>query len=795
MNILVSYNWIKEYLKTNLSPEEFAKEMSAKSMSVETIDRLRDRFANMVVGVVKELKAHPGADKLRLAEVDIGREVVEIVCGGKNLAIGMRVLVALPGAQVRWHGEGELITLEKATIRGVESFGMICAPSEVGFDKAYCPEGGIWDLSELTEAKPGTDFVGALDMDDVIFDMEVTSNRPDAMCIVGLAREAAAATGDNFEFDLPLLPEASGDKKLEVNVKDSDLCPRYMAVVIDGVRVGPSPAWLQKKLLLAGHRPINNIVDITNYILHEYGQPLHTFDYTKLTDQEINIRRAKDGEKFLALDEKEYELTSDNLVIADSTRPVAVAGVMGGQDSGTWDGTTTIVFEAATFDPVSVRRTSRALNLYSDSQLLFEKGLSSQSPAIALAKAIELTLELAGGQVASRIFDEQKEDYKPLIFDVRPDKIRQRIGVEISDEEIERILTTLGFTLDKVEDHYRATVPFWRDHDIEDEVDFSEEVARMYGYDNLPSVLPSSPPPITMEEPSVFWEHWFKNKLSSAGYTEFYSYSFVSARDLEKYDLDPAEAVSLFNPLSSDLTHMRTSLMPSLLSSIELNQREVSQDQVFELSRIYLRQENDLPDERLNLTISHFGINDIEQALLKLKGVLEMIADQTGFDLSFERVEDNIKWHPTRSAKILADGQEIGMLGQVAEAYTKAFGIDRPVAAVEIDLEKLIPRLKLTRHYQPIPEYPAIVRDIAVGVEEKTAFFEIAETIKEQSPMIESVMMVEVYRGPGLAHDVKSLTLSITLRAPNRTLSSEDADEVMNRVRDTLKEKFQAVLR
>lgn len=795
MNILANYKWIKEYLQTNASVEDFARSMSAKSMSVETIDHLRDRFENMVIGVIKELKPHPDADKLRIVVTDIGTEIVEIVCGGKNLEKDMRVLVALPGARVRWHGEGDFVTLEKVKIRGVESYGMICAPSEVGFEKAPCPEGGIWDVSLFTEAKPGTSFVDAFDLDDDVFDIEVTSNRVDSMSIIGLAREAAAALEGTFSFTEPVLPSSGDGKEFAVTIEDEDLCPRYMAVVIDGVKVGPSPAWLQKKLLLAGHRPINNIVDITNYILHEYGQPLHAFDYDKLKGKEIIVRRAKKEELFVALDGNEYKLTNNNLVIADKERPVALAGVMGGYDSGTREETQTIVFESASFDPVSIRRTSRAVNLYSDSQLLFEKGISTESTKAALAHAIALTLEIAGGRVASPIFDERLSEYKPLLLRMRPQRVRDVIGVDINDEDIERILTTLGFKLEKDGDAYKVVVPFWRDQDIENEVDFAEEIARMYGYEELPSKMPEHAPPMAVENSLVVWERWLKHTLSASGYTEFFGYSFVSERDLTRYDLDPEKALKILNPLSSDLTHMRTSLMPSLLKDIDMNQGTTSQGNVFELSNVYIPKKDDLPEERLHLSIASFGVVDVEKAILEVKGMLEFIAYKTGFDFSIVRTEENVKWHPTRSAKILVNGEEIGMLGQVAETYTEAFGINRPVVAAYIDAQKMIEHMHATRRYEPIPEYPAIVRDIAIGISEQTAFFELAQTIKEQSSIVEAVSFVEVYRGAGVPAGKKSLTLSITLRAPDKTLSSEYADDVMNAIKKVLKEKFDAILR
>ncbi|MFH1632053.1 MAG: phenylalanine--tRNA ligase subunit beta [bacterium] len=796
MNILTSYNWVKEYLKTNLSPEDFAREMSLKSMSVESTEVLSERFEKMVVGVIEEIKDHLNADKLKIVVTDVG-EKVEIVCGGSNIAEGMRVWVALPGAKVRWHGEGNWVELEEAEIRGVKSTGMICSPVEVGFEKAPCPPGGIWDLSELTDASAGTPVAEALGLDDTIFDIEITTNRPDAMSIVGLAREGAAAIDADLDFTPPELPTEpeSPVLPLKVSVRDGDLCPRYMAVAMDNIKVGPSPAWLQIKLLLAGHRPINNIVDITNLVLHEYGQPLHAFDYEKLEGEEIVVRRAKDGEKFLALDENEYELTDANLVIADKRRPVAIGGVMGGQESGTWEGTNTIVFEAASFDPVSVRRTARSLNLYSDSQLVFEKGLSTEMPALALARAIELAREIAGGKTASEVIDVREHDYEPLSFPFRSQKVRDLMGVDLEEDEMIKILEKLGFKIEKIDHELRAIVPFWRDHDIENEVDLTEEVARIYGYHNLPSVIPQSPPPTIAEDPALVWETWTKNLLASAGYTELFSLSFLNADDMVRYGIDPADALALYNPLSSDLTHMRTSLMPSLLKAVDANQGEVPAAKVFELSRIYKMQEGDLPDEHSMLTIAEYGLENIEEAFLSIKGVLEMIAQKAGLKLELDCDVDENHWHPNRSARVIINDQPAGTIGQIAESDREAFKIDRPVVVAEIDIECIIPQMHKARRYNPIPEYPAITRDLAIIVDEKAEFESISELISEQSSIIESVNLFDVYRGTGVPEGKKSIAISIILRAPDKTLSSQYAEDVMDEVTKVLKEQFDAVMR
>lgn len=795
MNILASYNWIKEYLKTDATAEEFSREMSLKSMSVESIEYLKDRFENMVIGVVKELKAHPDADRLKIAITDIGDKEVQIVCGGQNLCSGMKVVVALPGAKVLWHGEGDWVELKETKVRGQESYGMICAPSELGLEKAHCPAGGIWDLSELTSAQAGTSFVEAMDMDDIIFDIEVTSNRVDSMSIVGLAREGGVVAEGEFEFSQPEAIKEGSGKDFKVQVDDQDLCPRYMAVVIDGVKVGPSPMWLQNKLLLSGHRPINNIVDITNFVLHEYGQPLHAFDYNTLDGEAIIVRTAREGEVIAALDEKTYELSTNQLVIADGSKPVAVAGVMGGQLTGTTDETTTIVFEAATFNPVSVRRTSRALNLFSDSQLLFEKGLSVQAPPIALARAVELALEIAGGNVASQVYDARQEEYVPLQFPWNCQKTRDVIGVDLSDEDMIKILEKLGFVLDGVDGQYQVTVPFWRDHDIEDEIDFTEEIARIFGYHNIPITLPNQEPPTVYADPTLGWEDRTKMLFSSHGYTEFCGYSFVAVQDLERYDLDASDAVELYNPLSSDLTHMRTSLMPSVLKDIEMNQGEVQAGQIFELQRVYIKKDGDLPDERTRLVFGEFGVKDANQAFLKQKGMFLLWAKSVGLEFRLERLEDDVYWHPTRSASIMYKANRVGTIGQVATQYQNAFGIERPVMMVDLDFEAVVANMNNKLRYEPIPEFPAITRDIAIEVDAKLEFSEIKLALLNLDPVIRSIDLKDVYQGEGVEGGKKSLTLSVVLRSDSQTLLSDIADTTMKKIATVAISKLGAKMR
>lgn len=793
MNILASYNWLKEYVKTDLSPEEFAKEFSLRSMSVETITNLRDQFEGMIVGVVKEMKKHPNADRLNIVTTDLGSRTSDIVCGGTNVAVGMKVLVAPTGARVRWHGAPEWTTLEKATIRGVESDGMICAPSEVGLDAIKVGDHEIWDLTNLTDAKAGTSLADALGLDDAIFDCEITTNRPDAMGMVGLAREAACAiTGDFIDRAPDLLtPSTSGD--LRVTIEDRR-CERYMAAVVSGVKIGSSPWWMQKKLILAGQKPINAIVDITNYVLLELGQPLHAFDASQIRGNEIIVRKGRKGEAIELLDGKMVRLDASHIVIADSERALALAGIMGGKDSATTEETTSVVFEAATFDALTIRRSARSVDVATDAQVLFEKGLSPNALPRALSRAVELAQEICGGS-CSQVIDMYPKPRKPKSLTFKPKKVRARIGVDLDDAVQISILKRLGFGVESRGSLYRVTVPYWREDDIEAEVDLTEEVARMYGYHNMPAILPASRLPDGTDDVSLTWEMWVKKALAERGYTECFSNSLVSVSDLETYGVSPKDAMSVLNPLTTDLTHLRPKLTPSMLRAIERNQAHAPSANVFEVARVYIPREGALPEERLTMVAGTYGVEDAEGAFMQLRGLLEWIAKRTGVEFTFERHHVSDHWHTGRSVSVHCDGVRIGFLGQISAEYQNAFGIHRPVFLTVIDLEAIIPAMKLSHSYVPISTFPSVRRDIAVLLDERTEFKKLSDIVCGSGALVQQCEVVELYRGEGVPEGKKSVTIAITLAAPDRTLTTQEVDDVMTVVAREITLRLNGVMR
>jgi phenylalanyl-tRNA synthetase beta chain len=805
MNIEVSYNWIREYVGFSGSPEEFARKLSLSGPNVERQHPQMAPFENMVVGKVVEVQPHPQADKLRLALTDLGGErPVTIVCGGANLEPGMKVVVALAGAMVRWHGAGDPIRLEPATIRGVKSDGMICAADEIGLEQAFPhAEKEIMDLS-WCKAKPGTALGKALELDDIVFDIEVTTNRPDAFSVIGLAREAGAIMHERFSWKESMVPSPAKNATrppLTVRNKAERLCPRYTAVVMENVDVGPSPWWLKKRLIMSGIRPINNVVDITNYVMLEYGQPMHAFDYDKLADHEITVREATAGERLLALDGKAYELSAGQLVIADAERPVAIAGVMGGEETGVTLATRTVVFESASFDPVHVRRTARALNLRSDSSLRFEKGLPSEQAAFALARAVELVEKVATGHVASDAVDLWPKPPKPVKFPFRPEKAEELIGVCVPRTLMAKILKSLGFTVAKVGEGktqaFEITVPYWRARDIEGERDFAEEIARIYGYQNVPSIMPDGPLPLQPPDALLRLEADNQVFLAGAGYTELLTYSMLSRAELEQAGENPRKAIAISNPLSADFEFLRLSLRPGTLSAVARNQGLRTGGRVFEQGRVFQPRKEGLPVEAPRLLVTEWTTATDESAFLAVKGALEGLLERVGVaePLQWSRDVNDAYWHPGRSVIVRAGKQVVATVGEVHPAVAKAFGLDVRVASAEVNLDTLVGLAGIGRAYEPPPAHPPARRDLAVLVPERAEHAAMARVARATSKLLVDIELFDVYRGEAVGDGLKSVAYHLTFAEAGRTLRAEEADQTLEAVLAAWAAEFGAKLR
>jgi phenylalanyl-tRNA synthetase beta chain len=823
MNLLVSYDWLKEYVGLKQTPEKFGAQISLSGPSIEKIFPQGEDLNGIYVGKIAKLSKHPKADKLTLASVDIGKDKPKkIVCGGSNLYEDQIVAVAVPGSKVKWHGEGDLVELELTEIRGEKSEGMICAANEIGLGEAFPhEEKEILDLGkEIPELKVklGTTVAKALGLDkDVVMDIEVTSNRPDSMGMVGIAREAAVICDASFKYEpsnLAPFMKGKGDSGMKIKIDAKDACSRYIGTRIEGVEVAPSPWWLKRRLLSAGIRPINNLVDITNYVMYETGQPMHVFDADKLAltpnpspaserrELAINVRYARKGEKILALDGKEYELQDSILVIADAEKPIAIAGVMGGEDTGSTEETVNIVLEAAAFDPVIVRKGSRKLLLQSDSQLRFEKGLSQIGPESAMARAIELVKELAGGEVVGAPIDVQTKKYKPESFSITTDEANALIGVEISKKEMVDVLKRLGFTLRQSSGSSKITaeVPWWRDHDIELGRDLVEEIARVYGYQKIPAVVPAAVAPRKSDD-IIVWEDRIKDLLSSAGYTELYSYSFLSKDLLKKAGFDAKDLLHVQNPLTQDLEVMRPSLIPQMLDAIANNQERADTLRLFECSNVYLRNDGkkgawtDLPDEDPQCVISYIEHKN-DTPWREAKGIVEYIFDTFDIkDVKWKRVSKDDIWHPGRGVQAYKNNKLLATVGEISPKYTEAFKIESKVGAVQLELRNMIEFAKTHKSYSaPLP-YPESKRDLAIVVSDDAEYREIELAILRADEKILNVEWFDTYVGKGIADGKKSVAMHLTIGSSEKTLTSEEIDGVVNDALLACKEGFGAELR
>lgn len=800
MNSLISYDWLKQYVKLKETPDEFARRISLSGPAVEKIVPQGEGLDKIVVGHVLEVKAHPNADKLRIAIVDVGlKGRLEIVCGGSNLEPDQWVAVALLGAKVRWHGEGDLVELKPAEIRGVKSDGMICGASEIGLADAF-PHGEreILDLKLAlqngSQFKPGTPLADVLGLgDDVVMDVEVTSNRVDAMGMVGMAREASAILDRPFIWKPASISKKNIKNTFTVSVRSKQLCPRYMAIKIDGVKVGPSPWWLKRRLMSAGLNSINNIVDITNFILLELAQPMHAFDASSV-EKGIEVRLARKGEKIRALDKKDYQLDDSMLVIADASKPIAIAGVMGGEETGVSLNTTSIILECATFDPVSIRRTARKLNLQSDSQLRYEKGLSTEATPDALARAVELILDLAGGKVSSSVIDVRAGKYKPATFAITSDEVNALIGVTLPQKQMADVLRRLGFKVAAKGKNIKATVPWWRDHDIEMARDLVEEIARVYGYSNIPAVVPVGLAPRPMEV-ELMWEDRLKEIAKGAGMIETYTYSFVSSELLERAGYDSKGMLHVQNPLTADLEIMRTTLLPSLLQVASENREREPIQRLFEISKVYYPRAGSLPDEELEMGALFTGM---ENAWKVAKGFVEHILSEAGINqVSWKRLAKDSFWHPGRTVQAYVKGELIATVGEVSPKISEQFKLESRVALVDMPFKKLISFATASKHYAPLSPFPPAKRDLAILVDTRVEYDDVAREIEKivDSGVNATVEWFDTYKGKNLPTGKKSLAMHLEFSSNEKTLESKDVDALMEKAQLKLKEKFEAEIR
>lgn len=808
--MLVSLNWIKEFvdLPQDLAPMEIGKALTMSTVEVEEIKNQGETFAHMVVGKVVELKNHPDADKLKIAMTDIGTQVVQIVCGGTNLFEGMLVAVALPGAQVRWHGEGELVVLAEAVIRGQKSFGMICASSEIGLGELFpASEKEILNLSAL-KVEPGADLKSAFELDDVIIDIDNKSltNRPDLWGQMGIARELAAIFEKPFHEPELAKINTTSKQKIKVKIKALDECYRYLGVVVEDIVVGPSPALLKKKLQAVGQKSINNIVDITNYVMCETGQPLHAFDLKNIGGTQIVVRLATKGEKIITLDDAEIKLDEHTLVIADSKQPLALAGVMGGKNSGITPETKSIVFEAATFNPVTIRQAEKKFGMRTESAIRFEKNIDPERAELGLKRALTLLKELLPNVRIGEITDVYKKKAKVVEIKFDLSFIQARLGFALAADDIEKILVRLGFVVKNKSNKFVVQVPIFRSQaDVTTPEDIVEEVARIYGYDKFKPELPTVKLVSPSKQKLRTVEKQMKKLLSgSLGFYEAINYSFTNEKVAGLgYDLN--EFVKIKNSLSSEYTLLRSSLLPGLLHNVAANERWEKGFQMYEIGRRF-RADKQSEFARGNSLTGYLpwqvyqlaGVitGQKNEVFFKAKGVLEKICQE--FHLT------NVEFTITPQKPIATDealqlninGKKIGYVFRVADSMLATLGITQSVGVFEIQsLEDFVELIDTNYVYTPLPKYPAVIYDLAVVFPHAVQWQAIADTVKQTSKLVNAVTLFDVYEGEQVEEDKKSVAFTITFADKDKTLQSAEVETEVQHILQALQKNYQGILR
>ena len=795
--MLVPVKWIRDYVNIDMDTVEFADKMTMTGTKVETVEFLGKEISNVVVGKIEKITQHPNADKLVVCQVNIGEEeLVQICTGAKNVLEGDIVPVAkvnstLPGG----------IKIKKGKLRGEASHGMLCGAEELGIDEHFVNErskGGIYILNDMENIVIGQDIKEFLLINDAIIDFELTANRPDCRSMIGIAREAAVTIGEKLNYPEIEVKACDEDIDFEVKVENPELCPRYSARIVKDVKIAPSPYWMQRRLMEAGVRPINNIVDITNFVMLEQGQPLHAFDLNELTTGKIVVRNAQEGEKFTTLDEVERTLDKDMLVITDGQKPVAIAGVMGGLNSGIKDDTTAVLFEGAAFNADNIRATSKKLGLRTEASGRYEKGISTELSITGVERACQLVEMLGAGRVLRGTVEDYPVKQEVQTLTVNPSRIIKNIGIDLSLDGFVKILEDLEFKCDlKSETEVLIEVPSFR-LDIEQEADIYEEIARIYGFENIPSEQLEGNTTAGVKTPKQKFMDTIKNRATSIGLYEILTYSFVSPKSLDKIKL-PADDkkrdyITLLNPLGEDTSVMRTTMMPSMLNVLYTNiSRKVEGALAFECGHTFTPQEG-LPIETNHLCVGMYGK---EVDFFVLKGALESILESVGFD-NYEIIPEtnNTTFHPGRCATIMYNNIYIGTFGEVHPEVIDNYNLGQRVYLAELDLDLIFDNSDRTIIYDPLPKYPSTSRDIALLVKDEVIVKQIEDIIKANGEdILEGYKLFDVYKGSQIAEGYKSIAYSITYRSKDKTLTDEDVNKVHHNIIRELEEKLDAKLR
>ena len=791
-----SLNWIKAMVPgLDVTDQEFRDAMTLSGTKVENFTAFDKNLDKIVVGQIESVEKHPDADKLVICQVNVGSETVQIVTGAPNIPVGssgQKVPVVLDGGRVAGgHDGGALpedgIKIKKGKLRGVESFGMMCAIEELGSSREFypdAPENGIYILGD--DAQVGEDAVHYLGLDDTVFEYEITNNRVDCYSIIGIAREAAATF--RKPFTPPVVTETGNAEDIndyvKVDVEATDLCSRYTARLVKNIKLAPSPKWMQRRLASAGIRPINNIVDITNYVMEEYGQPMHAYDYDTLAGGKIVVRRAKDGEKFMTLDGQERTLDSDMLMICDGEKAVGLAGIMGGENSKITDDVKTMLFEAATFDGTNIRKATKRLGLRTDASGKFEKGLDPENALAAMNRACQLIEELGAGEIVGGVVDVYPNKKERVRVPFEPERINALLGTNVSVEEMLGYFKMLELDYDEAKQE--LIIPTFR-QDLLRTADIAEEVARFFGYANIPTTLPHGA--------STMGKISFKQRVEDVageiaqfcGFSQAMTYSFESPKVFDKLklaaDAEERKTVVISNPLGEDFSIMRTLPLNGMLNSLAINYNRRNKDvKLYELAKVYVPVEGeDLPDERVQFTLGFYGDGDF----FTMKGVVEEFLEKIGMSARPEYDPEAGKTflHPGRQAEIFYKDTVIGYLGEVHPDVADTYGLGERTYIAVLDLPEILPFASFDRKYEGIAKFPAVTRDISMVMPKTVLVGEVEKIIEKRGgKLLEKYNLFDIYEGAQIKEGFKSVAYTISFRAKDRTLEDKDIQPIMEKI-------------
>ena len=790
-----SLSWIKAYVPDlDVTAQEYTDAMTLTGTKVEGFERLDKNLEKIVVGEILSIDRHPDADKLVICQVNVGDETLQIVTGAPNVHVGDKVPVVLDGGKVAGgHDGGPLpedgITIKAGKLRGVDSYGMMCSIEELGSDRNMypdAPESGLYILP--ADAVPGEDAVALLGLRDTVFEYEITSNRVDCYSVLGIAREAAATFGK--EFKAPVITKTGNSEDindyLKVTVENTDLCKRYCARMVKNIHLAPSPKWLQHRLAASGIRPINNIVDITNYIMEEYGQPMHAFDYDLLAGHEIVVKCAKDGDVFQTLDGQERKLDRTVLMINDAEKEVGIAGIMGGENSKITDDVKTMVFECATFDGTNIRLSAKKVGLRTDASGKYEKGLDPNTAEEAVNRACQLIEELGAGEVVGGMIDVYPVKAEESRVKFQPEKINALLGTDIAPETMLQYMEKIELRYDK--ETGEIVAPTWR-QDIHCMADLAEEVARFYGYDKIGTTLPTGEATTGKLSYKLRVEQIARNVAEFCGFSEGMTYSFESPKVFDKLNIPAEDAarqtVVISNPLGEDFSVMRTLPLHGMLNSLSTNYNRRNKNvRLYELANVYLPKSlplTELPDERMQFTLGMYGDGDF----FTMKGVVEEFFDKAGMHgrVSYDPEAGKAFLHPGRQAAILYEGDMVGYLGEVHPDVLDNYKIGEKAYVAVLDMPAVTPHTSFDRKYTGIAKYPAVSRDLSMVVPKNILVGQIEEMIVQRGgKILESYNLFDIYEGSQILEGYKSVAYSITFRAKDHTLEEKEVTSVMNKI-------------